>query len=42
MEVKLTDAAGIVDKFEKLMSSKGVSIPQHLQTSADMRRSGSY
>jgi len=36
MEVQLTGASEIVDKFEKLMSSKSVSIPQHPQTGADM------
>lgn len=36
MDIKLADASDIVDKFEALMLHKGVSIPRHPQTGADM------
>jgi hypothetical protein len=36
VDVQLTNASIIVDRFEELMSTKGVSIPQHPQTGADM------
>lgn len=36
MEVQLTAAATIVDKFETLMSTNSVSIPRHRETGSDM------
>jgi hypothetical protein len=36
MEIQITDASSIVDKFEDLMSRKGVSVPLHPETGADM------
>lgn len=36
MDVQLTAASDIVDKFDELLASRGISIPRHPQTNADM------
>ena len=36
MQVQLEDASGLADRFEALLETKGVSIPAHASTGADM------
>jgi hypothetical protein len=36
VDVKLTFASDLVDRFEELLWGKGISIPQHPQTGSDM------